>query len=116
VPFGSVAPNTLEPGDVLSFEVLTRIGTNPDGSRCGGHSNATGLRLYYDAASQPSQFGARITPGPLVPYYLHASATSFFFDTTAPVAATPKQKDSGPIEFGCGNPWRTVGTWSHTVP
>src|SRR5262249_38956590 len=116
VPFGPVAANTLQPGDVLAFDVLTRIGTNPDGSRCGGHKSAMGLRLYYDAVSPPSQLGGQIAPGPLLPYYLHANATSFFFDTTAPVAATPKQKDSAPITFAGGNPWKSVGTWSRTVP
>src|SRR4029450_6282205 len=65
VPFGPVLPNALNPGDVLAFEVLTRIGTNTDDSKCGGHSNAVGLRLYYDALSHPSRFGAEITPDPL---------------------------------------------------
>jgi hypothetical protein len=116
VPFGPVAPNALHPGDVLSFEVLTRIGTNPDDSRCGGHSSAVGLRLYYDALSHPSQFGAEITPDPLATYFLHANATSSFFDTTPPIAAPPKQKDSGPVAFAGGNPWKSVGVWSRVLP
>jgi hypothetical protein len=116
VPFGPVAPNVLGSGDVLSFEVLTRIGTNPDDSRCGGHKNATGLRLYYDVLSHPSQFGAEITPGPLTTYYLHASGTSFFFNPTPPLAGAPKQQDSGPVAFVGGNPWRSVGTWGRVMP
>ena len=40
--------------DVLALKVLTRIGTNPDGSQCAGHSNATGLRLYFDSTNRPS--------------------------------------------------------------
>jgi uncharacterized protein len=120
VPFGPVAPNALDPGDVISFEVLTRIGTNPDDSKCGGnnngHNNALGLRLYYDAVSRPSQFGAEITPHPLATRYLHATASSFFFDTTAPTATQPKQADSGPVNFAGGNPWKSVGTWSRAVP
>ena len=44
--------------DVLSLRVLTRIGTNGSGAFCGGHSNAVGLRLYFDAVSRPSKFTA----------------------------------------------------------
>jgi uncharacterized protein len=116
VPFGPVAPNALNPGDVLSLEVLTRIGTNPDDSKCGGHSNAVGLRLYYDGLTSPSQFGAEITPDPLATYFLHANTTSAFFDTTPPIQKQPKQKDSGPIAFAGGNPWKSVGIWSRVLP
>ena len=42
--------------DVLGLKVLTRIGTNPDGSQCSGHTNATGLRLYFDSTNRPSGF------------------------------------------------------------
>ena len=41
--------------DVLSLKVSTRIGT---GAFCSGHSNAVGLRLYFDAVSRPSKFAA----------------------------------------------------------
>jgi hypothetical protein len=44
--------------DVLSLRVLTRIGTNGAGASCGGHSNAVGLRLYFDATSRPARFDA----------------------------------------------------------
>ena len=37
--------------DLLSVRVLTRIGTS-GGALCGGHSNATGLRLYFDSVEQ----------------------------------------------------------------
>ncbi len=97
VAFGSIADSALTPGDVLSLKVLTRIGTNPDGSKCSGpggsHNSAVGLRLYYDAASQPSRFGAEIPPDPLRDFFLHSTATDFF-DPTAPTAATAKFKDS----------------------
>jgi predicted extracellular nuclease len=116
VPFGSVSPNAFGPGDMLSLEVLTRIGTNPDDSKCGGHSNAVGLRLYYDGLSHPSQFGAEITPDPPAAWFLHANGTSYFFDTAPPVAKAPKQKDSPPVAFTGGNAWKSVGTWSRAVP
>jgi len=38
--------------------VLTRIGTTATGARCGGHSNAVGLRLYFDAVSRAAQVTA----------------------------------------------------------
>src|SRR6266480_1125315 len=44
--------------NVLSFKVLTRIGTTAAGATCGGHSNAVGLRLYFDAVSRAAQFAA----------------------------------------------------------
>ncbi len=43
-------------GDVLTIKVFTRIGTDGAGGFCGGHSNAVGLRMYFDAVSRPSQF------------------------------------------------------------
>lgn len=44
--------------DVLSLKVLTRIGTTSTGAACGGHSNAVGLRVYFDAASRAASFAA----------------------------------------------------------
>ena len=57
-PFSSVAFNGTT--DAMSMKVLTRIGTNGAGGFCGGHSNAVGLRLYFDAGSQPARFTATL--------------------------------------------------------
>ncbi len=46
------APVPLGDSDVVSVQVSTRIGTNADDTSCGGHGNATGLRLCYDAATR----------------------------------------------------------------
>jgi hypothetical protein len=46
--------------DVMSLKILTRIGTDASGARCGSHNNAVGLRLYFDAGSQSSRFNAAI--------------------------------------------------------
>ena len=54
-PFSPVDFNGTS--DVLTLKVLTRIGTNGAGTSCGGHGNAVGLRLYFDAASRASKFG-----------------------------------------------------------
>ena len=40
--------------DVLSLKVPTCIGTNGAGGFCGSHSNAVGLRLYFDASNHPA--------------------------------------------------------------
>ena len=53
VPFAG-GPADIGPADALSLRVSARIGTNPSGAFCGGHSNAVGLRLYFDAASRPA--------------------------------------------------------------
>lgn len=42
--------------DTLSLRLSTRIGTSGDGTFCGGHKGAAGLRLYFDAASRPAGF------------------------------------------------------------
>lgn len=55
-PFSPTAFNGTT--DVLALKVLTRIGTNGTGGTCGGHSNAVGLRLYFDAVSRSSRFDA----------------------------------------------------------
>ena len=53
--------------DVLSVKILTRIGTNASGASCGGHSNAVGLRLYFDAANRTSRLGANIVTDAVPP-------------------------------------------------
>jgi len=63
VSFSPLQPVSFAPGDTLSLRVSTRIGTNPDDTKCAGHANATGLRLYYDASGRPSRFAAAFLPG-----------------------------------------------------
>lgn len=55
-PFSATSFNGTS--DALSFRVLTRIGTTGAGAFCGGHSNAVGLRLYFDAVSRAAQVAA----------------------------------------------------------
>jgi hypothetical protein len=58
VAFGSFAPIGLDGvNDKLALKLSTRIGTNPDDSKCAGHSNAVGLRTYFDAVSRPARLG-----------------------------------------------------------
>jgi hypothetical protein len=44
--------------DAVSLRILTRVGTNGSGGLCGGHSNAVGLRVYFDATTRPAAFEA----------------------------------------------------------
>jgi hypothetical protein len=57
VAFGPISDDRFAAGDVLSVRVLAKVADS------GGHSNAVGLRLYYDAVSRPSRFGATFAPG-----------------------------------------------------
>jgi hypothetical protein len=116
VPLDATSNVAVTRGDVLTFKVSTRIGTTPNGSKCSGHNNATGLRLYYDAANRASGFGAAFTPGPPTDYFLKLVGTALVFDASIPVATQPKQKDSAQVNYAGGNAWREVGTWSRVVP
>lgn len=52
LPFDTLPPADFNGStDVLSLRIKTRIGTNGSGGMCGGHSNAVGLRLYFDASN-----------------------------------------------------------------
>jgi hypothetical protein len=96
----------LSPGNTLSLRVLAKVADS------GGHNNAVGLRLYYDAVSRPSGFGAEITPDPLKSFFLR-TVTGDFLDSTALTGKTPKQKDSAAVDR---KTFKEVGTWSMTVP
>jgi len=106
----------LVSGDILALVVSTRIGTNPDDTKCAGHNNAVGLRLHYDGVSRPSGFGAEITPDPAADFFLHRDGSAFFFDPVMPGSPTPQQADSSPVNFAGSNPWKEIGTWSRTLP
>jgi hypothetical protein len=114
VEVGSLG-NLFSSGDSFFLKFLTRIGTNPDGTKCSGlggsHSNAVGLRLYYDSVSRSS--GVTLNP---IPYFLHSTGTSFFLDADAPTGSVSEYKDSAAINFAKGNLWKEIGNWNMTVP
>jgi len=115
--FGSFPPLSVAPGHVLSLTIRARIGTHPDGTKCPGHSNAVGLRLYYDSISRPSRISAQLTPDSAQDFFLHSSSsTVLFLDERAPTGTTAKFKDSAGLNFAGGNPWKAIGTWSMTRP
>jgi len=58
VSFGSFNSTSMNgTTDRLSVKILTRVGTNTSGALCGGHSNAMGLRLYFDSTIRPAKLG-----------------------------------------------------------
>jgi len=78
VAFGPLTNGNVAAGDVLSLKILTRIGTKPDSTQCPGHSNAVGLRFYYDGTTRPSRFGAAIPQNSLKDFFLHSGNSDFF--------------------------------------
>ena len=60
VAFGSISPTPIATSNVVKLKLLTRIGTNPNDTKCtgpgGSHASATGLRTYYDATTRPARF------------------------------------------------------------
>ena len=115
IAFGDISGGELAPGDVISVEYFARIGTNPDGTKCGGHNNAVGLRLYYDAVNRASSVGMGITPNPALENFMRLVGENFTLDLVAPTATQAKQRDSGPVNFANGNPWVEIGSWRRTV-
>lgn len=62
VAFGPLSTREFNPGDILSLRLLTKVADS------GGHSNAVGLRLYYDAVNRASRVGVTFGPaGPAPP-------------------------------------------------
>ena len=106
VTFGAISDNQLTFGDVLSVRVMTKV------TASGGHSNAVGLRLYYDSMSRPSRFGMEIAPDPLKDYCLHSDSSGDFLNSISPTATDPKYKDSASVER---TTYKEIGTWSLTV-
>jgi hypothetical protein len=129
VAWDAFHPVALALTDVLELKVSTRIGTNPDHTRCvprpaSAHSSARGLRLYYDAATRAAGFDASLAPGSNHSLYLASNGTECpaggtesvnVTDRTltgaAPTATGAKCRDSSAIKFTGGNLFREVGTW-----
>lgn len=133
VAFDSFPAVSVKPGDVFSLKVSNRMGTNADDTRCNlpgaTHTNAVGLRLYYDSDSHASRFDGTITPKPAVSYFLHsdgtacstpglasAGVTTRFLDDSAPTATSDKCSDSASGNSGGVNAWKEIGTWILAIP
>jgi hypothetical protein len=116
VALSLLSPTTVAAGDVLSIKLLTRIGTEPNGARCGGRSHAAGLRFYYDAVARPSHFSAAVGPTPMSKFFLHSNAGTLLVSTAAPTSAAEIFRDSPAVRFGGGNLWKQIGIWTLTIP
>ena len=129
VPYDAFPDVFFTTGDTLALRVSTRVGTNPDGTKClgpgGSHNNAVGLRLYYDSADRDSRFDATISPAPNEDLFLHSDGnpcnnasssgvTTRFLDEKAPSDALAKCVDSHGVNFAGGNPFSAIGTFSLT--
>jgi hypothetical protein len=131
VPWNPFTPIEIQPSDQFAMRVSTRIGTDAADKKCAGpggsHVNATGLRLYYDAAARNSRVAATVSPNSSADWYLHSNGkacantestgvTTRFLDTAAPGSAAAKCKDSPGIAFAGGNQFKTIGTWNVSPP
>jgi hypothetical protein len=95
------------------LKVAARIGTNPNGTKCPGHNNATGLRLYYNAANRASRVESTIAAVP-TDLFLRVVSAADVLSTAAPTGSTAAFRDSAALNFANGNPWKDVGAWSMT--
>src|SRR5438445_1620258 len=104
--FGSFAPAPFNgTTDGLSLKVSSRIGTNPDNTKCAGHNNAVGLRLYFDATSRQARFGPTIgSPNP-VPTTLTPNPLTITVGATGTLAATlsPTPTTAGTLSASSAN-------------
>jgi hypothetical protein len=132
VPFDPSPAVSLDSGDILAVKVSNRMGTTDDGQRCNTpasvHTNAVGLRLYYDSADHGSRFEGTISPNPAGSFFLHSdggpcsnpilpsvNVTARFLDGIAPAGASDRCAASVSGNAGV-NAWREIGAWSLTVP
>jgi hypothetical protein len=116
----------LIPGATVTVRLLTRIGTNADGTRCTGtgaaHASAGGLRFYYDAATRRS-----LVSSDSGSTHFHSNGTACTADAstgvssrtldTNPVGSAARCQDSLALTFAGGNAWRQIGgNWTLIVP
>jgi PKD repeat protein len=85
----NVAP--VNNGDVVSLKLSTRMGTDSVGSLCGGHSNAAGLRVYFDSIANSAKFAMILVPSqpkvtPVLP--LPSATPTLTPSSTQTIAAT----------------------------
>jgi hypothetical protein len=100
VAFGSFSSVEFNgTSDQLALKLWTRIGTNPDNTKCAGsHNNAIGLRAYFDSTSRQPRFGATINPNPTPttltpdPLTVVVGATGNLTATLSPALSRPHRE------------------------
>jgi sugar lactone lactonase YvrE len=133
VAFSAFDPVQANSGDEFSLKISNRMGTNSDDTRCNTpgktHTNAVGLRLFYDSLGHDTRLGATVSPNPAGSLFLHSDGsacsspgeassgiTTSFLDGLAPAGASDRCRDSLSGNAGGANPWKEIGTWKITVP
>lgn len=115
LPYGPIADAQLEPADIVTVTIQTKITAQ------GGLSTASGLRLYYDAVTRATGGTADLTP--VQSLWMHsngdlcltgpaANATTFGLDTTIPTSLVAKCRDSAAVNRLT---YQEIGTWTRTV-
>jgi len=96
VAFGSFASASLNgTTDTVSVKLWTRIGTNPDNTKCAGHNNAVGLRLYFDATTRAARLGFTLAPPDPTPSALTPNPLTITTGATGTLTATIAPAPSG---------------------
>jgi hypothetical protein len=105
VTFGAIS-DRLDSADIVSLRIMTKV------TASGGHSNAFGLRLYYDAVTRPSRSGMELSPDPVKDYFLHSDSSGDILNNTSPTGTDAKYKDSTSVNR---TTYKEIGTWSMVV-
>ena len=99
--------------DTLAIKLSTRVGTNPDDTKCPGHNNAAGLRLYFDATSRNARFDATIVAAQL-PTLSTFSPTSGRLNTLVTITGTNFAATPGGNQVTIGGVTATVQSATST--
>jgi len=110
-PFSAATFNGAS--DVLSLKVLTRVGTNANGSSCGGHSNAVGLRLCN--RTEVARHVVRDTTAPVIAIQQPADGA---ITNATHVIVSGTYADANPVNITINGVVATLspGTFSANVP
>lgn len=106
VAFGSFASASLNgTSDTLSVKIWTRIGTNADNTKCAGHNNAVGLRLYFDATTRAARLGLTLAPPDPTPSTLTPNPLAITAGATGTLTATitPAPPGAGSLTVSSAN-------------
>lgn len=111
--FGNFITLTSHPLGQVFSALLGKVDHLPDigeGHFSGGHP-------FSDEANPIwGSFLVRPNSWPQRDFFLHrddsTNPPALTIDAVAPTATTAAFRDSGPVNFGGGNPWREIGTWS----
>lgn len=117
VVLSAFAPRLLAvPDDQVTLNLWTRVGTNADNSFCGGHSSATGLRLYFDSTTRPARLGGTVGTVNPQPTSLAPNPLTIEVGATGTLTATltPPSTVAGQLTVTSADP--AIATVPATIP